>query len=81
MASYGETHFNIIGFVLVLGAAASGGLRWALTQLFFRTCENKLTAVELLYAISPAGVLALLPAVIFVELPTLLASPFVSSGR
>ena len=33
LASYGETEFSVIGLILVVGSAASGGLRWALTQV------------------------------------------------
>lgn len=32
----GETHFVVVGFLLVLGAAIFSGLRWALTQLLLR---------------------------------------------
>ena len=32
----GETQFQLGGFVLVLGAAASSGLRWSLTQILLR---------------------------------------------
>ncbi|HEV7737898.1 MAG TPA: hypothetical protein VGO47_11075 [Chlamydiales bacterium] len=31
-----ETSFSVIGFVLVIFASASGGLRWSLTQLLLR---------------------------------------------
>ena len=31
-ASYGETNFSMVGLLILIGASASGGLRWALIQ-------------------------------------------------
>jgi solute carrier family 35 protein C2 len=35
----GETQFVLVGFFLVLGAAACSGLRWALTQILLRSAD------------------------------------------
>lgn len=36
----GETHFVLVGFLLVLGAAIFSGIRWTLTQLLLRSTNS-----------------------------------------
>lgn len=40
LASYGEASFSWMGFLLVTGACASSGLRWALTQIMLEGKEG-----------------------------------------
>lgn len=66
LASYGSAHFVLDGFLLVLAASVIGTLRWVLTQSLLQAMEsthgaprNKVLAV--VYYVSPASALGLLP--------------------
>ncbi|UIZ22161.1 hypothetical protein KXD40_005161 [Peronospora effusa] len=79
LASYGSAHFVLHGFVLVLAASVVGTLRWVLTQSLLQSMEdnygaprNKVLAV--VYYVSPASALGLLPIALFTE-----ASDYTSS--
>ncbi|CAI5741248.1 unnamed protein product [Peronospora farinosa] len=72
LASYGSAHFVLHGFVLVLAASVIGTLRWVLTQSLLQSMEdnygaprNKVLAV--VYYVSPASALGLLPIALFTE--------------
>ncbi|CAB5180230.1 TPT-domain-containing protein [Rhizophagus irregularis] len=49
----GETKFNLMGFLLVLGAAIVSGLRWSLTQMLLQKEEGMNNPVATLYYVSP----------------------------
>jgi solute carrier family 35 protein C2 len=49
----GETKFDLLGFLLVLGAAITSGLRWSLTQLLLQREEALNHPIATLYYISP----------------------------
>ncbi|CAG8561398.1 5636_t:CDS:2 [Cetraspora pellucida] len=53
MTVFGETAFNLTGFLLVLGAAISSGLRWSLTQMLLQQEESMNNPIATLYYISP----------------------------
>ncbi|CAG8813638.1 28643_t:CDS:2, partial [Racocetra persica] len=53
MTVFGETAFNLTGFLLVLGAAISSGLRWSLTQMLLQQEESMNHPIATLYYISP----------------------------
>ncbi|KAF1317841.1 Drug/metabolite transporter, partial [Globisporangium splendens] len=77
LASYGSTQFVIHGFLLVLAASIIGTLRWVLTQSLLKEMDessNRILAV--VYYISPASAVGLLPIAIVTEGATLLQSKF-----
>lgn len=54
MMVFGETDFNLTGFLLLMGASASSGLRWALTQKLIKghpACPN---AIATLFWLTPS---------------------------
>jgi solute carrier family 35 protein C2 len=61
ISSSGELDFSWLGFSLVLGAAAVGGLRWCLTEILMQQLQCNLDAVLTILIISPAASLSLLP--------------------
>ncbi|KAK1937885.1 Solute carrier family 35 member C2 [Phytophthora citrophthora] len=72
LASYGSAQFVFYGFVLVLAASVIGTLRWVLTQSLLQAMEdsnaaprNKVLAV--VYYVSPASAIGLLPIALFSE--------------
>lgn len=68
LASYGSVQFVLEGFLLALTASIVGTLRWVLTQYVLKqTTETKNRALLIVYEISPASALTLLPAVLVVE--------------
>lgn len=78
LASYGSTQFVVHGFVLVLAASVIGTLRWVLTQSLLKDMDksaNRILAV--VYYISPASALGLLPIALFSEGQEMLTSKFV----
>lgn len=78
LASFGSTQFVWHGFVLVLAASVIGTLRWVLTQSLLQEMDdsaNRILAV--VYYISPASALGLLPIAVVTEGRQLLASKFV----
>ena len=59
MMVFGETDFNVTGFLLLMGASASSGLRWALTQKLIKghpACPN---AIATLFWLTPSEFLIL----------------------
>ena len=76
LATEGERHqtygFSAFGTILVLVAACLGGARWCLTQaLFSRDAACAEDPVVVVYHVSPAGVLTLLPIALLWEFPRL----------
>ena len=76
LATEGERHqtygFSVVGTILVLVAACLGGARWCLTQALFAhdtACAED--PVVVVYHVSPAGVLTLLPIALLWEFPRL----------
>ena len=68
VASAGEVNFNLLGFLLMMGASASDALRLVFTQKLLK--NQKLKPVEMLYYTAPACLLWMLPAAAALELPT-----------
>ncbi|TYZ65828.1 hypothetical protein PybrP1_001555 [[Pythium] brassicae (nom. inval.)] len=87
LASYGAAQFVWRGFALVLAASVIGTLRWVLTQSLLAAMANDDDAtapaaaanrvLAVVYFISPASALGLLPIAAASEGPQLLASKFV----
>ncbi|KZO95556.1 TPT-domain-containing protein [Calocera viscosa TUFC12733] len=78
-----ETHFVLVGAVLVLVASACGGLRWSLTQLLLRKHDMGLeTPASTLYWLAPIMALTLLICSAVLEGPwTIFASEFFEGTR
>ncbi|RHZ80635.1 hypothetical protein Glove_134g253 [Diversispora epigaea] len=60
MTVFGETQFNLIGFLLVLGASIISGLRWSLTQMLLQKEEAMNNPIATLYYLSPIMFCAML---------------------
>ncbi|RLN14723.1 hypothetical protein BBJ28_00015664 [Nothophytophthora sp. Chile5] len=84
LASYGSAQFVLRGFLLVLAASVIGTLRWVLTQSLLQAMDdggssnrhrNKILAV--VYYISPASALGLLPIALYSEAGDVVTSRFV----
>ncbi|GAB5369674.1 hypothetical protein AAMO2058_001425600 [Amorphochlora amoebiformis] len=67
MSSYGEMHFKILGVLSMLSAQVAEALRLVFTQKLLRNL--KFTVVENLYYVTPAAVMWVLLAAIFLEFP------------
>lgn len=72
LASYGSAQFVFYGFVLVLSASVIGTLRWVLTQSLLQAMEDSNTApknkvLAVVYYVSPASAIGLLPIALFSE--------------
>jgi solute carrier family 35 protein C2 len=81
-ASFGETHFVLNGFLLVMAAGLAGGFRWALTQLFLKSLgAKKMSSIDLVYHISPASAVSLLPPFFMFESTKFFESSFVEDGE
>lgn len=78
LASYGSAQFVWRGFFLVLAASVIGTLRWVLTQSLLQTMDDdgshKILAV--VYYISPASALGLLPIAFVTEASDMASSRF-----
>jgi drug/metabolite transporter (DMT)-like permease len=54
LASYGETHFSLIGVVLQIGSIVSESLRLVLSQKLMQAESKKsMSSVDMMYHISP----------------------------
>ena len=59
------TDFNLFGFILCLSAAATGGLRWTLSQVLCQKKELGLeNPIDSLFHLQPVMVLAMAPLLI-----------------
>jgi len=66
--TYHSTEFHLVGFVLVMIASFSAGLRWTLTQTVTQKKELGLSnPVDMIYHIQPGMILCLLPLAVYVE--------------
>lgn len=82
LASYGSTQFVLHGFLLVLAASMLGTLRWVLTQSLLSQMEessNRILAV--VYYISPASALGLMPIALLSEGTSIVQSKFVLDSQ
>lgn len=62
MFTYKATNFNLFGFLLVLFASFSSGLRWTLAQLIMQRSELGLkNPVDMLYYVQPWMILTITP--------------------
>lgn len=72
LASYGESHFSLIGFFFQIGSTFCESLRLILSQKLMQTeKETPMNSVEMMYYVSPVAFLSLTPLFFIVELPTI----------
>lgn len=76
LAVAASTNVSIFGTIMVLGAAASGGIRWALVQKLMSVNAQSKNVFVSIYRFAPASVLAMLPFAIGMELLPFLRSEF-----
>ncbi|CAG8517963.1 12254_t:CDS:2 [Gigaspora margarita] len=69
MTVFGETAFNLTGFLLVLGAAICSGFRWSLTQMLLQQEESMNHPIATLYYISPVMFIAMVTLSLIFERP------------
>jgi len=70
VASFGQTDFSFVGFVLVMGSSCCSGLRWAMTQLLGAAAPDQARApLPVIYLMAPASALGLLPFCLVIEAP------------
>uniref|UniRef100_T1J562 Sugar phosphate transporter domain-containing protein n=1 Tax=Strigamia maritima TaxID=126957 RepID=T1J562_STRMM len=75
--TFQSTQFNVNGFLLVLSATVSSGVRWTLAQLIMQKKELGLhNPVDMIYHIQPWMILGLLPIAIAIE-----GLPLVTSAK
>lgn len=66
--TYKATEFNVLGFILLLVASMSSGLRWTCVQLLLQNCKaNMRNPVDMIYHMQPWMIVSLLPFVIWIE--------------
>lgn len=66
--TYKATEFNVLGFILLLIASMSSGLRWTCVQLLLQNCKiNMKNPVDMIYFMQPWMIVSLLPFVIWIE--------------
>lgn len=75
IAVLSATQISLMGVSLCLGAAVTGGLRWALVHYLVQSNRTSNHVVAVLYKISPVALLSLLPVAVLVEGEAALHSP------
>eukprot|EP00128_Syssomonas_multiformis_P007315 Colp12_sorted_trinity150504_noHs@10447 len=81
MFSYGDTTFDIRGFIMVMTAAMLGGLRWVLTQMLMHKKSLRMhNPIDTLYHITPVMGLAMVPFAAAIEGKDFFTSPKVFTG-
>ncbi|TMW62096.1 hypothetical protein Poli38472_009589 [Pythium oligandrum] len=82
LASYGSTQFVLHGFLLVLSASIIGTLRWVLTQSLLKEMDESSNRIlGVVYYISPASAVGLLPIALFSEGREILQSKFLLDSQ
>jgi len=81
MAVSSHTVIRVDGIFLCLGAAAAGGLRWALTQQLMVSDESSKNVFVAIYRFAPASALSMLPFALFIEVGPLLRSRFLNQRQ
>ena len=76
LAVSSHTTISVVGLLLCLGAAAAGGLRWALTQQLMVSDEATRNVFVAIYRFSPASAISMLPFALALELRPLMTSSF-----
>ncbi|XP_005190750.2 solute carrier family 35 member C2 [Musca domestica] len=68
MFTYKSTQFHTLGFIFILVASLSGGVRWSLAQFLMQKSKLGLhNPIDMIYHMQPWMILALLPFVIIFE--------------
>lgn len=68
MFTYHSTEFHLFGFILIMFASFSSGLRWTLAQMVTQKHEIGLSnPIDMMYHIQPGMIIVLLPLAVKVE--------------
>lgn len=68
MVTYKATEFNVFGFILLLLASMSSGLRWTCVQLLLQKSKmNMRNPVDMIYHMQPWMILSLIPFLLVIE--------------
>eukprot|EP01041_Mallomonas_annulata_P011589 gene11589-24258_t len=81
LAVSSHTTVSVTGLLLCLAAAASGGLRWALTQQLMVSDEYSKNVFVAIYRFSPAAALSMMPFALIFEVFPLAHSRFVHDPK
>ena len=76
LAVASSTDVSVIGVAMVLGASASGGVRWALVQKLMTVNEQSRNVFVSIYRFAPASALSMVPFALGVDLMPFLRSDF-----
>ena len=66
----GEAKFDLVGFLLILGAAIFSGLRWSLMQMLLQREAGMSNPIATLYYVSPVMFVSMITLSLFFENPT-----------
>jgi len=61
LASFGQTNFSWVGFLLVTGSCCCSGLRWVMTQRVVSINKDYASPLLIIYLIAPSSAVGLLP--------------------
>lgn len=66
--TYEATQFNLVGFVLLLLASVSSGIRWTCTQLLLQKSKMGMkNPVDMIYHMQPWMIASVLPFALAIE--------------
>lgn len=66
--TYKSTQFNVLGFVLLLIASISSGLRWTCVQLLLQKNKMGMTnPIDMIYHMQPWMIVSVLPFALWIE--------------
>lgn len=66
--SYKATDFNTLGFILLLLASMSSGIRWTCVQLLLQNTKMDMkNPIDMIYYMQPWMILSLLPFAVYIE--------------
>jgi len=80
LAVAASTDVSIVGVLMVLGAAAAGGVRWALVQKLMAVDDHSRDVFVSIHRFSPASALTITPIAIITELVPFFQSEFYASS-
>lgn len=68
MFTYKSTQFNTLGFLFILFASLSSGVRWSFAQFIMQKSKLGLhNPIDMIYHMQPWMIVSLLPLVLFIE--------------
>lgn len=71
--TYKATQFDVLGFILLLLASMSSGIRWTCVQLLLQKSKIGMKSpIDMIYHMQPWMILSLLPIAMWIEGPTII---------